>query len=745
MEQLKSELIKGAKLAIEAKDEAEARRLLNIVLENAPEDEHACFLLSDIEDTDERRIEALEKVVAVNPQNQDAQSKFPDEVGELSQEQLDEIKAAAATMDYKRVNELLVLSAKELVSFLYDEAQRKLTYREPKFPRLENQKQRWTFDNKIKKWARKGGKENIVKAISECRDILVKDMRNLDLQDWIAYLNAKAGNLAAAEPTLQTVRQRRGKQKSGFVTNWNLAVLSYERKYEERNVYEILPLLKLDIVDIDLITVLLALSHQLQERKQFLEIIPRMMDQLYVPLAFVVAHELEDEAKQREFLVQLLAQSTALPPIDTRFPNADALREVVNRAIVDGQTVQVVAWLQGRIKHVPNYMTNYIELARVFEDQLQDIQAIQPSIENDKSPEGEERIEHPYDPGKIRIDTRTITIDLLIKRIDEGEIDLESSFQRKPDLWTDTNKSHLIESLLIRIPLPAFYFDATDDAKWLVVDGLQRLSAFKDYFLGDMSLDNLEFLTQYEGKQFSELPRYLRRRLEESQVTVHLIQPGTPVQVKFNIFRRINTGGLVLTPQEIRNTLHQGPVISLLRRLTGSEDFRKATAWSVSPDRMEDMEFVLRFLAFTITSYQEYNKPDMDAFLSEQMDILNEKEDVYPGLEKDFKKAMLAAVKIFGSYAFRRRYSINDRYRYPVNKWLFESWSVCFGRLSDSEIETLVKEKAQMIKQAIDKHNNDKEFEYAITYGTKDVKNVHKRFQVIEDSVQEILRGKRDD
>ncbi len=134
----------------------------------------------------------------------------------------------------------------------------------------------------------------------------------------------------------------------------------------------------------------------------------------------------------------------------------------------------------------------------------------------------------------------------------------------------------------------------------------------------------------------------------------------------------------------------------------------------------------------------------MDAFLNEQMNTLNEKEDIYPGLEEAFKKAMSVAIEIFGSDAFRRRYNINDK-RSPINKWLFEAWSVCLGRLSSSETETLIRKKAELIERTIDKHNNDREFENAIAYGTEDVKNVHKRFQVIEDLVHEILRENRDD
>ncbi len=237
-------------------------------------------------------------------------------------------------------------------------------------------------------------------------------------------------------------------------------------------------------------------------------------------------------------------------------------------------------------------------------------------VEEDEYPDVTEPIAHPYDPTKSKIDTRPLTIDLLVKRIKENEIDLSPPFQRRAGLWTQKQKSQLIESLLIRIPLPAFYFDATNASRWLVVDGLQRLTTFKEFILGEMRLEGLEYLIQCNGKTFLELPRPLRRDIEENQVTLHLIQPGTPPEVKFNIFRRVNTGGLVLTPQEIRHALNQGPIVGLLTELAQSHEFLEATTHSISSNRMADREFVLRFLAFASTSYRDYKVADMDAFLA---------------------------------------------------------------------------------------------------------------------------------
>ena len=202
--------------------------------------------------------------------------------------------------------------------------------------------------------------------------------------------------------------------------------------------------------------------------------------------------------------------------------------------------------------------------------------------------EGEDMMIHitePFDPSQIRIEPKQQSLDTIIKRLELGEINLNPDFQRMAGIWNITKQSLLIELLMVRIPLPAFYMDASDDKNWLVIDGLQRLTTLNNFINEKddkkrLKLSSLEFL----GRQLNldaprhqrldtwdKLPRDLQRRILETQITLFLVQPGTPPKVKFNIFKRINTGGVPLSGQEIRNALNQGKSTELLNELAESD------------------------------------------------------------------------------------------------------------------------------------------------------------------------------
>lgn len=346
-------------------------------------------------------------------------------------------------------------------------------------------------------------------------------------------------------------------------------------------------------------------------------------------------------------------------------------------------------------------------------------------------------MDKPFNPKDIDIKTKTMSMYNIIQRLREDEIDLAPDFQRNKNLWNAATQSRLIESLLIKFPLPAFYFDGSNDDKWLVVDGLQRLSAIKNFTVtGELALCGLEFLTSLENKHFNELPRTYQRQIEEAEIMTYIINPGTPEDVKFNIFKRINTGGLVLTPQEIRHALNQGVPANFVAELAQNKYFIQATG-KIDSRRMLDREFVTRFLAFYIHPPTEY-RPDLDTFMNASMKQLNE----LSHQERDlilynFSEAMKLSKNVFGKWAFRKVYDKSQK-RFPINKALFEVWSVIFAKLSDEERKKVLKNKTTLFSSFINLINNDPIFANSITSSTGDKTRVNYRFSQIEQLVKKV-------
>jgi len=346
------------------------------------------------------------------------------------------------------------------------------------------------------------------------------------------------------------------------------------------------------------------------------------------------------------------------------------------------------------------------------------------------------RIAEPFDPTKIKITTRQPSVDLVIERIREDEIDLQPDFQRAGNIWSRPTKSRLIESLLLRIPLPVFYMAADSDDNWQVVDGLQRLGALRDFILDKtLRLRGLEYLNRFENRSYDDLPRPMQRRVNETQLSCHIIEPGTPPEVMYNVFKRINTEGKPLKGQEIRHALNPGPARDLLRELAESAEFLRATDRSVSPKRMADRECVLRFLAFRSLGVESYTGK-LDEFLLRAMRSLNEDDSRHRAFADDFRRAMSMASDIFGREAFRKpRRPGYARRRSPVNKPLFECLSVALADVGEDRAELLLGQRDDFVS-GLGELMKDAEFFESISVGTQTTKMVGIRFGRLEALIQ---------
>ncbi len=232
---------------------------------------------------------------------------------------------------------------------------------------------------------------------------------------------------------------------------------------------------------------------------------------------------------------------------------------------------------------------------------------------------------NPYNPDEIKVNTKPFSLPLIMDMIKRNDIDLQPNFQRN-FVWTSLQKSRLIESVLLRIPLPMFYFAENKEGFMTVVDGLQRLTTISQFMDNQFALKGLQYLTHCDNKYYTNpdktkaIDTKYFRWFNSTQLTVNVIDASTPAKVKYDIFERINTGGKPLNHQEIRNCLAVDKVRDLLTKMVASDIFKKATDESVPSLRMEDREMALRFICFH-RLYKEDST--LDNYSGNMKDVLN--------------------------------------------------------------------------------------------------------------------------
>lgn len=349
----------------------------------------------------------------------------------------------------------------------------------------------------------------------------------------------------------------------------------------------------------------------------------------------------------------------------------------------------------------------------------------------------------PWDPRDIRVDPKMFSLRNIIDMIDEGTLTLDPEFQRRR-VWKTSMKTRLIESLLLRIPLPSFYFDSDEYGQMQVVDGLQRLSSVYEFVRQErFALDSLEYLEdKVGGNTFSDLDQIWQRRIYQTQMAVNVIDPQTPNAVKFNIFKRINTGGKPLNAQEIRHAMSKERSRRFLLRLANKEIFHEATGEALKRHkRMADLEVVLRYCAFRsldeLSDYREFDT--MSAFLTnftKRIDDEKLSDDELEQLEDEFTRAMRNARNLFEEHAFRK-WPLDTERRNPVNRALFESWSVA---LADYDWEELQPHRNEIVDAARTAMTNDTDYFQAISVSTGSAPRVVRRFDKARSILEDIAR-----
>jgi hypothetical protein len=351
-------------------------------------------------------------------------------------------------------------------------------------------------------------------------------------------------------------------------------------------------------------------------------------------------------------------------------------------------------------------------------------------------------IVNPFSTKDIKITNAIILLPSLINRLKYDEI-VNPEFQRNANLWTNKQMSRLIESILLKLPLPVFYFDVSDPEKWIIVDGLQRLSTIKKFFVDKkLVLNHLEFLDDLNGKGYDDLGRRFQRIIDDTEFITYQIEAQTPKKVRYSIFNRINTGGLSLNAQEIRQALNQeGKGVNFLKEVCEEETFKKIA--KVSARRMLDRELVLRFIAFKLTHYKDFNFNSMGEFLDEAMEKLDaiKDDDKLKELRDELIETLKFSEKILGeNHRFSRSIADNKKTN-TLNRSLFDVITVCFSEIEDKE-KFLLNRELFMKKFLELLRDEQSDFSKAITEGTSSKSAIESRFKIMDSLIKEVLDEK---
>ncbi|MFA0074902.1 DUF262 domain-containing protein [Vibrio cyclitrophicus] len=298
-----------------------------------------------------------------------------------------------------------------------------------------------------------------------------------------------------------------------------------------------------------------------------------------------------------------------------------------------------------------------------------------------------------------RITQVSPTVSLLYDRVQHDEIDLKPEYQRKEKIWPIKDQARLIESILLGLPLPAFYFAERpnvdpridSDFIWVVIDGLQRTTTLVEFMKGEFELKELAQLPHYNLHKFKDLPRKEQRKIREYQIHGHLIQVSNDSEEMIReLFHRINTYGKNLTYQEIRSALYPGSATRFLKYFASESAFIDGVPAKINSDRMLDVEYVLRAVSYLVLGFSGYNYKTNDDFLCHTLKKLNafkyddnksllNSDMIFNDIDYRLKESMRVITVIFGDDAYKKE--SNGK----LNKILFELLVSVFSLMNDEQ------------------------------------------------------------
>jgi Protein of unknown function DUF262 len=342
--------------------------------------------------------------------------------------------------------------------------------------------------------------------------------------------------------------------------------------------------------------------------------------------------------------------------------------------------------------------------------------------------------DYPIDTVLIRPENRTVHE--ILRRMNKGMFVMDPEFQRD-FIWDVPKQSKLIESVIMRIPLPVFYLAEDDIGRLVVVDGLQRLSTFKRFADNELRLRLPERL-ELHGKRFEDLSPKLQNRVEDCNLALYVIDSKVPDRARLDIFDRVN-GGVPLSRQQMRNSLYTGPASRFLKQEAASPLFRGATGGSLQTGNMRDREFVNRFCAFQLNALDQY-KGEMDDFLALALKKMNKasNEDLEE-LSQQFRLGLKNNYTVFGKHAFRKHRSLSEG-RSVLNASLWDVMSTGLSLLPNDQIL----HHKEALSVGFYSLMANTEFIDSITYSPNTTRKVRHRFETARKMIERAISANPD-
>lgn len=284
----------------------------------------------------------------------------------------------------------------------------------------------------------------------------------------------------------------------------------------------------------------------------------------------------------------------------------------------------------------------------------------------------------------------------LLDMSENGELNITPDYQRL-FRWTEGQRSRFMESLILEMPVPPIFVIEEDDGRYQLIDGLQRISSYL-HLRGKLAAPHLdppvakgEYLTLTDcdivpalnGLTFNDFPTALQIRVKRAFIRVEVVRKETDPRFKYHMFKRLNTGGELLSEQQLRNCtirLLDSVFPNFIIRMSEVEDFRECTSGMTAARRLSafDQELVLRF--FALKNRRAKFKHEVTDFLTEYMeDVADPQINVnfdYAAEEQVFRRTFLALRRALGDLAFAIAYKTRDRLTAGFGAYHFEAITI---------------------------------------------------------------------